>query len=200
MTKIERIDAPDWLDENWEAWGEEYIERLRNNPNYQFAWKQYEGERVNHRLLPPLKEMTHNHCSFCDGFPMGEGVIKETIEHFCPKGRNHFPYLVYCWENLFVACHFCQEKGEQFDENLLKPDLPDYEFEKYFLFNYRTFEIEIRKDISAESKLKAEVTMKFYKLNYSGREVARKREYKKFQNTAESEREINDYSYRYMFI
>ena len=88
MVKIERPQIPLWLAENWENWSREFEERRRRQPNYRFQWKQFEGERVNHRLLPILKEMTANHCTFCDGFPMGEGIMKETIEHFCPKYKK----------------------------------------------------------------------------------------------------------------
>lgn len=200
MMKITRADAPDWLAENWEEWGKEYVEKLEENPAYRFQWKQIEGERVNHKLLPLLKEITANHCSFCDGFPMGEGVIKETIEHFRPKSKH--PLLAYQWENLFLACHFCQEKGDNFDEKLLKPDDVAYDFERYFTFNFRTFDIEVRQDedILEEDKERAEITLEMYNLNYTGRSKARERTFKQYYNTLETNRNADDFSYRYMFL
>ena len=200
--KINRPKAPDWLDKNWKKWGKEYVDKLGKNPKYKFSWKQYKKEKVNHLLLPLLKKMTADHCSFCDGFPMGQGLIKETVEHFRPKALGMFPELVYMWANLFVACHFCQEKGNKFDIKLLKPDEDDYDFNKYFIFNFRTFEIETRKGdgISDADKERAEITLKIYKLNYTGRSKAREREFKNYLNADIDSRNINDFSYRYMFL
>jgi uncharacterized protein (TIGR02646 family) len=201
MMKIERPNAPDWLNKHWEAWGKEYATKLGKNPKYKFSWKSYKKEKVNHKLLPLLLKMTANHCSFCDGFPIGEGVIKETIEHFWPKASGKFPERAYLWSNLFVACHYCQEKGDDFDDRLLKPDMDDYDFNKYFIFNFRSFEIEVRKDtgISKADRMRAETTIKMYKLNYSGRSKAREREFKHYANK-EGGDQFDDFSYRYMFL
>jgi uncharacterized protein (TIGR02646 family) len=198
--RSKRPNAPDWLDDNWESWGEEYKLKLDQNTQYSFSWKQHKGEKVNKKLLPLLKSMTDNHCSFCDGFPMGEGVIKETIEHFRPKKK--FPLLAYQWENLFLACHFCQEKGDEFDELLLKPDDVSYDFDRYFIFNFRTFKVEVRQDpgVSIEEKKRAETTLRIYKINEFGRPKAREREFRKFNNMSSTIREMNDYSFRYMFL
>lgn len=197
MMKIVRPTTPIWLDKNWKNWGQEYANKLKNNSKYQFQWKQYEKQRVNHLLLPLLKKMTANHCSFCDGFPMGQGMIKETIEHFRPK--NLFPNLSYQWENLFLACSFCQEKGNQFDDLLLKPDEGSYGFDKYFIFNFRTFEIEVRKDIKDIDKKRAETTLNMYKLNDSERPKSRKQVFDIFHKINALDKEVNDFSYRYMF-
>ncbi|MGB0932044.1 MAG: hypothetical protein ACPGVB_14765 [Chitinophagales bacterium] len=172
---------------------------MSKNPKFKFQWKQIEGKRVNHKLLPDLKEMTTNHCSFCDGSPMG-AMIKETIEHFRPKSK--YPLLAYQWENLFLACHFCQEKGDTFDEKLLKPDDVAYEFNRYFIFNFRTYEIEVRQDsgISEEDKERAKITLEIYKLNYTDRSKARQRTFKQYYNTLEANRDVDDFSYRYMFL
>ena len=201
MMKINRSPVPDWLRDNWEQWGQEYVEKLQQNPRYQFNWKQIQGEKVNHKLLPLLSEMTNHHCSFCDSFPLGKGVIKPTIEHFKPKSRSKFPALAYQWENLFIACSYCQEKGDAFDDRLLKPDEVYYKFEHFFLFNFRTFEIEARKDnaISNSDKQRAEITLKMYKINGSDRPQSRARELTIFNKITPAERNINDFSYRYMF-
>ena len=196
--KIERPDAPGWLAESWEQWGREYAARLEANPAHRFTWRQIEGEKVNQKLLPLLKSMTASHCSFCDKFSMGGGDVKETIEHFRPKSR--FPHLAYQWGNLFLACHYCQEKREAFHELLLKPDEVEYEFSRYFVFNFRTFKIEPRRDsgISAADQRRAEITLSLYKLNYPGREQAREREHWQYQNDPNPV--IDDYSYRYLFL
>lgn len=196
--KMTRSDAPKWLADNWEEWGKEFAKKLKENPRFRFQWKQLGGERVNHKLLPLLEEITVNHCSFCDGYPMGLGLIKETIEHFKPK--SVFPLLAYQWENLFLACHYCQEKGDDYDERLLKPDDIAYEFERYFTFNFRTFEIDVRADAAEQDKERAEITLTMYRLNYTGRAKARQWIFKQFNNTKEEHRNIDDFAYRYMFL
>ncbi|MEZ4888426.1 MAG: hypothetical protein R3E32_27105 [Chitinophagales bacterium] len=110
--------------------------------------------------------------------------------------------MAYQWENLFIACHFCQEKGDDFDEKLLKPDDIAYEFERYFTFNFRTFDIEVRQDdaISQEDKERAMITLEMYKLNYTDRSKARKRTFKQYYNTLEANRNTDDFSYRYIFL
>lgn len=100
MTPCTRPPGPDWLVEHWEAWGREYAQRLAREPSYCFQWKQWEKQRVNHRLLPLLHDMTAGHCAYCDWFPMDTGT-DPTIDHFKPKAR--FPHEVYRWENLYLC-------------------------------------------------------------------------------------------------
>jgi len=87
--------------------------------------------------------MTADHCSYCDGFPMDRsGRTRKTIDHFQPK--ETFPEHAFTWSNLFACCDACQNvKGTRFLEDLLAPDKPDYRFERFFLFNYRSGAIEV---------------------------------------------------------
>lgn len=196
MMKIDRPDAPDWLESHWERWGQEYLDKLNANSKYQFRWKQYEGVKVNRRLMPILKEMTQEHCAFCDAFPMG-AMLEETIEHFRPK--SVFPLLAYQWENLFISCRNCQRKSDNFDELLLKPDELAYSFERYFLFNFKTFEIEPNPKDS-DDKARAEKTIELYRLNEFGRPAARRRAFLMYDNMKEASRIVEDFPFRYMFF
>ncbi len=140
MMKLIRSNAPQWLSDNWERWSKSYRSKLEdNNRDNNFVWATHEREKVNHKLLPLLRTMTKDHCSFCDGFPM-QSRIGDTIEHFKPKTK--FPLESYKWENLFLCCSNCQKKNEDFDEKLLKPDDVKYEFSKYFDYNYQTGELK----------------------------------------------------------
>lgn len=140
MIHARRPDIPEVLRGNEDSWGREYEERRATNPGHELRWPVRDGKPVSHHLLPHLQRMTAHHCACCDGFPMGP-FARETIDHFRPKSQ--FPRDAFRWENLFLACDVCQKaKGETFDTAALKPDVDDYTFDRYFLFNVRTGEIE----------------------------------------------------------
>jgi uncharacterized protein (TIGR02646 family) len=176
--KVERPEAPQFLKDNWQKWGEEFQKNKEENSSFSFQWKQYNKQKVNHLLLPILKDEMHkDHCVYCDGYLRSS----ETIEHFRPKSRFHL--LVYQWENLFYACTICQKnKLEEFDEKLLKPDEEDYSFEKYFLYNFSSGEIEINPSSTIIEQERAKKTIKLLKLNDEGLCKQRKREKKHYDN------------------
>lgn len=178
MMPCVRPPAPEFLEHNWRQWGEDYAKRLEENPGYRFAWKKFEGVRVNHRLLPVLSDMTNDHCAYCDWFPMDVGT-DPTIDHFKPKSL--FPREAYHWGNLYLSCRACQEKDDRnFDERVLRPDEPGYSFERYFIYNFSNGEVEANPAASAEDQERAGVTIKLLKLNSRGRPAARQREIERF--------------------
>lgn len=196
MIKQTRLDAPDVLAQNAQSWGAEFAQRRAENGAYRFRWKMVGAQSVRDIILPILKEITRNHCSFCDGFPMG-ATSRDTIEHFRPKSQ--FPYLSYDWSNLFLCCDVCQSaKLERFDERLLKPDEMDYEFEKYFENDYLTGELKSNPKASLEEQEKAQTTIEFYGLNNSERMRARVAEKKNYMRLQEDDSyHIDDFSYRF---
>jgi uncharacterized protein (TIGR02646 family) len=109
-----------------------------------------------------LKARVQDHCSFCDAFPVCP-PSNPTIEHFRPK--NRFPRVAYKWENLYFCCDFCQGKGEDFDEDLLRPDADDYRFERYFRWDYTTGNLEVNEQAPPSDQTRAQVTIKLYRLN-----------------------------------
>jgi len=161
MMKFERnkVETPHWLTEKWQKWGEQatnIIDKGREVP-----WYTYQGKPVNQHLTPILGEITNNHCSFCDGYPMKQMV--EHIEHFRPKSK--FPELSHQWENLFLICEKCNiTKGDEFSELLLKPDDEDYSFIKYFTMNSDGF-FEPDITLNENDKKRVEITIKLYGLN-----------------------------------
>ncbi len=159
MMKMERPQQPVWLKENYRKWGKTFKQKLANpNKNNDFIWATHQGKKVNTKLLPILRESTNKHCAFCD-----DKIKKGTIEHFRPTSK--YPSRSYFWFNLFPSCNVCQEKNNEFDKNLLKPDRKDYSFRKYFLYNSFTGEIIINPKADNIDKIKAETTIKIYKLN-----------------------------------
>lgn len=154
-----RPRQPDWLKENYKKWGRRFKRKL-NDPgkSNDFVWATHNKTKVNTKLLPLLRNATKKHCAFCD-----DKIKKGTIEHFRPTSKH--PLLAYFWHNLFPSCIDCQEKSSKFDKNLLKPDREDYEFRRYFLYNPFTGEILINPRANVNDKIKAEITIKIYKLN-----------------------------------
>ena len=196
MRPFNRLDAPDFLTENWEKWGKEYAARKTANPSYLFNWKQHQGQPVNQRLLPVLREQTQRHCSYCDFFPPRLG--DDTIDHFKPKGGTRFYHSAYQWENLYFYCWHCQKaKGEEFDEALLRPDEPGYSFKRYFIYEADTGEIEVNPAASPEEKHRAEVTIRLLGFNKEGQSIARRREFQFFEKQIFDD--VNDHAFRFLF-
>jgi len=162
MRKFQRVNQPAFLVDRWEAWGVDWERRKSKNAKARFNWHTFEGKPVNELLLPPLREQTQEHCSFCDSFPVSP-PSDDTIEHFRPKGS--FPREAYHWENLYFCCRHCQQKFEEFDEALLRPDADDYDFDQYFRWDFTQGTIEINEHAPVENQKRADVTIRLYRLN-----------------------------------
>jgi uncharacterized protein (TIGR02646 family) len=180
MMPCERPACPDWLAEHCADWGAEYAASLAENPKYEFAWKKWQGERVNIRLLPLLSGMTEGHCAYCDWFPMDTGT-DPTIDHFRPKKR--YPREAYVWENLYLCCRHCQEKdNDGFDEALLRPDELGYQYERFFIYNHADGTLSPNPAAEDDDRERARVSIQLLKLNSRGRPAARKRELQRFRD------------------
>jgi len=198
MNRCTRPLCPDWLEEHWQEWGEEYRNKLVENGSIKFSWKSWEGKKVNLHLLPLLKEMTWNHCAYCDWFPMDTGT-DPTIDHFRPKAR--FPLEAYHWPNLYLCCRQCQEKDDDhFSDELLRPDEEGYRFERYFIYNYRDGTIGPNPAADEPDRRRAELTRDHFKLNARGRPAARKRTLELFGKLSESDRVglLPDFPFRFI--
>lgn len=156
MIKMNRKPAPDWLLKKSELWGKEF-----EQSNKKFRWRF--GPKKYTQLLSILLSSTFNHCAYCDNYPMGGRRIKPEIDHFKPK--SIFKQLAYQWENLFVACRYCQERINEYDDLLLKPDESTYSFKKYFEYDDLTCEIKPNRKASKLEKNRALYTIKIFKLN-----------------------------------
>ncbi len=187
MRKFKRLEAPQFLVVKWEQWGLEWEKRHANNGS--FHWHVVEGESVNRQLLPVLKTQVQDHCSFCDAFPVSP-PSNPTIEHFRPKTR--FPLEAFKWENLYYCCDYCQGKGEDFDEALFCPDAPDYQFDRYFRWDYTTGKLEINEQANPVDQNRAKVTVRLYRLN--GHPSFRRREAR--SRSKRQDEPLDEFAYR----
>lgn len=193
MMKLNRPDAPNFLAENADKWGQEWEEKQKQGIG--FSWKSFEGKRVNEHLLPILRKMTQERCSFCDGFT-GE-QSRDTIEHFKPKST--YPKEAYQWRNLFLCCDLCQsKKGEKFDVLLLKPDDDDYRFERFFQFLPENGKIKENDSATPAEKKKARRTIEIFGLNEGRRPQSRLMQYRSLKRSILSFNK-DDMPYRFIF-
>lgn len=188
--KLTRPDEPDFLRENSVQWGKEYAEKRAQEPSARFSWR---GSRE--LIANALDPMCGDYCCFCDGFPLG-AESRKTIEHFRPTSK--FPHLAYSWPNLFFACDVCQQaKLDKFDEKLLKPDDPDYEFETYFILDYKTGELLVNPAATEFARQRAQMTIDIFGLNQRARLKSRIRMRRLYQMQPLEERFINEFPYRF---
>ncbi|MDX2070472.1 MAG: hypothetical protein SFV55_18740 [Haliscomenobacter sp.] len=168
MKYFKRQEEPEFLQQNAARWNQQWAALKSRNPGATFNWYQYKGQPVNQLLLPFLKLQSQNHCAYCDAFPLQIG--DDTIDHFCPKSVPDYFMEAYSWRNLYCACNHCQTaKMESFSTDLLRPDAPDYSFERYFLYNYASHEIEVNPNASLTDQNKAETTIRIFQFNYPER-------------------------------
>ncbi len=190
MERIERLPGPGWLKEKSQQWQQECKVGNANPGSIDFGEKEKREE-----VVDTLSDMTKEHCSFCDAFPMGK-MLEDTIEHFRPKAK--FPELAYEWENLFLACRKCQKaKRDKFDEKLLRPDKNSYSFDRYFDIETDTGKLKPNINASKEDQERAELTIKLYGLNDS-RRLARKMVSKYYAIVKKhSHVDIDEWAYRF---
>lgn len=137
--------------------------------------------------------MSADHCAFCD--QLIGAASRETVEHFKPK--RDYPLEAYQWGNLYPCCDVCQaSKGEKFEDKLLAPDMVDYAFERWFVFNFLTGEIEPSPATSEDDQARACSTIRLYGLNSAKRNRARLLELKRM--TIDLETHSDDWNFRFL--
>lgn len=173
MEKINRdFSAPELqpILVNWKYWGT--IRKQKEEKDIAWKVQSPEGEIINLRdrfLNKALIQMTKNRCPFCDFFPLVDRAhFTEPfqIEHFFPKELDgDYWLLAYQWENLFPICQKCNnEKGNKSVKEVVKPDLPTYDFDSYFDLNSNG-NLETHRRKPSEVQRMADATIKAYNLN-----------------------------------
>lgn len=199
MHPFKRYPAPEFLLLNAERWNQQWSEAKALNLGIRFNWYHHKGIPVNQHLLPPLQVQTQDHCSYCDAYPPKRG--DNTIDHFKPKSDPRFYLLAYDWDNLYFACGHCQiSKSEKFDSNLLRPDAKDYTFERYFVYNYTNHEIEVNLAANETDQRAAAITIKIFDFNHKGQVVSRRQAWGRWNSVAESDRILDDFNSRFIFL
>jgi uncharacterized protein (TIGR02646 family) len=141
--------------------------------------------------------MTARHCSYCDGYPL-DATGQAEIDHFRPKSQEVFYELVCAWENLFLICSRCNAaKRDRWDPALLRPDDPDYAFERYFLFRFDSGELEPASGIPEDDRHRALRTIEIFDLNRTGACRARLDVVKAIERCV-SDAELADVAYRFL--
>jgi uncharacterized protein (TIGR02646 family) len=179
MMPCTRPEIPTVLKENQKKWSSAYQIRRSKDEGAEFFWPEINKTPLNQHLLPALKQMTDEHCAYCDGYPL-DTICTPTIDHFQPKSK--FPELAFTWDNLFLCCQFCQGsegKADSWNADALKPDQADYQFEKYFYYEYETGRLHPNSSATPDDQHRAEATIKLMGLNKGGRPEARKRDLKR---------------------
>ncbi|PTQ90158.1 hypothetical protein [Agitococcus lubricus] len=190
MRKLTRMAAPECWQKKEYQWNADYVAKVQESPSYKFVWR--DSKTCFSCAKEQLMSMTQHNCAFCDGALGVES--RKTIEHFRPK--ESFPQLAYVWDNLFSCCDVCQsEKLAQFDESLLKPDEPTYQFYHYFQVSFRTGEIQPSSIASQSHQQRAEITINLYQLNKLERCKARLKELHAFR-PHEGDM-LDDFNYRF---
>lgn len=201
MMKMNRLPAPDWLILNWEKWGIEFENAVKKTDwRNKFKPKQEKYDE----LVDILLRSTFQHCSYCDNFKMG-GNVKPTIDHFKPQSK--FKKLTYKWENLFIACHYCQERNNKYEDLLLKPDVENYHFKKYFEYDNKSGEIKANRNANSSNQKRANYTIETLKLNRDKKykntiqdvRIERKEAYRKYKSEALNGN-LNNLPFRFMFV
>jgi len=189
MRKFIRLQEPDILRDNWVFWGKEYEKEKKENSKHRFSWKQSTYQQIISLLLLQTQE----HCSYCDNYHLKKGDF--SVDHFKPKSK--FFAIAYKWDNLFFCCWHCQQaKGQQYSDNLLRPDVEDFSFSRYFTYNYSDHEIRFNDSASEEDQLKAIETIRIFDLNHTGLKRARRLSFTAFNKDPNPI--VQDYSYRFI--
>jgi len=185
MMNMQRNNAPDFLAKNWKAWTKEDIDQGRTVA----YWHKKQED-----ILNALKQLTDNHCAFCDDLLHPFSADKGQIEHFRPYATCKA--FAYAWGNLYPICVRCnQTKGDRFDSTLLRPDAKNFEFEQWFRLDINTFELKPVK-LGNPDWQRAQTTIKIYGLNKEDKKQRREVEFDNIKKGSYSE--IKNQPFRFM--
>lgn len=198
MMPCTRGPAPEVIERDGAKIGREFATRRRDDPGFRFEWPQRNGQSLLHVVRDALAAMTARHCSHCDGHPLGATGL-ETVDHFRPKSRPEFHELVCTWSNLFLTCTACNHaKREQWDEALLRPDDPDFRFERYFEIRFDSGMLEPAAAASVADQHRALRTIEILDLNRADVCRSRLRIVREMRRSDAADEPIDSWAYRYL--
>lgn len=148
---------------------------------------QYDGEDVKEQLMKDQYEK----CYICER----KLVTDFEIEHF--RSECNYPYLMQAWENLFMACGYCnRRKSDSFDNNV-NPLTTNVEEEISQRINFSLNKADF---VSSVTDIPHTDTIKLLNVLYNGKDGMKPRNLKeeKFFNYAKQKviafmRIVNDY-------
>lgn len=160
--------APPLLAEHGPAIAQKYVAQRAADSRYKFEWPRRDRQSLLDVVRDALRAMTDTRCSYCDGHPI-DATGEEQIDHFQPKTDPRFHRLVCEWTNLFLCCSRCNRaKGAQWEPALLRPDDPDFTFERYFEYRFDTGELQPNGTGTIDDQARARRTIDILQLNRPG--------------------------------
>lgn len=141
------------------------LQNYAHNP----PWGRSSPKRPDRRLIwESIDQMQKGLCCYCE--KKAQYKNNGSIEHFYPKGLDHYKQLTYRWDNLFGTCglkssNTCGHFKGNYDPTdvLIKPDSD--EPSDFFSFS-GSGEIFSKRGISANDKIRAEKTIEVLRLDY----------------------------------
>jgi uncharacterized protein (TIGR02646 family) len=126
MIKLTKLREPDILVNNKTQWTSDLMSYVNSG---QKIPKRIKDKYNQVEVKSTLKKETHSKCMYCESYI--SVVAPEHIEHYKPK--DQYPILTFEWNNLGLACPWCNiKKRDNFDENcsVINPyiDDPDNHF------------------------------------------------------------------------
>lgn len=193
MRRFERLAAPSSLTEAAPEATRRFVERRAVDPSASFFWPQRDGASIYEEVRSIAGAQTDEHCSYCDGFPIG-ATGRSELDHFVPKERE--PGLAYDWNNLYLACTACNgEKLSKWDPLLLRPDAVDYSFSRYFCFDTLHGSLLPQPGASEHDQARARRTIEILGLNRNDLCRARRDRLRPRRKYAHAE-----LAYRFLFV
>lgn len=198
MMPCRRGPEPEILSREGEQIGRRYAAQRRDDPGARFTWPSRAGRSLLEVVREALAEMTAGHCSYCDGHPLGE-TSPETVDHFRPKSQPRFYDLVCAWTNLFLSCARCNyAKRDRWDDALLRPDDPEFRFERYFEVRFDSGELQPAAAASPEDQHRARRTIDILDLNRDATCKSRLRFAKRMRTAGAIDEADDAWPYRYL--
>ncbi len=173
MTPFTRGSPPAILVEVAPEATKSFVARRADDPSAEFRWPQREGLSVLGPVRQALADLTQDHCSYCDGFPIDSTGIQE-VDHFKPK--KDYPSEAFAWPNLYLVCSACnREKRAEWTEQLIRPDETGYRYERYFFVDGMTGELQPNPAASPADQARARETIRVFGLLRSGLCIERRK-------------------------
>lgn len=175
----------------------EYMAKRIETPNLRFHWPHRENQSLLDVVRIQLSAMTDARCAYCDGYPI-DATGEDQVDHFRPKTRREFYHLVCAWKNLFLTCSACNKaKGDKWDEALLRPDVHEFTFLRYFSYRTDNGKLEPNRAASTEDQARASRTIEILDLNRPGACVARQRTVRRILASRPDD-DLIDLDYRFL--
>jgi hypothetical protein len=98
VIRVERLAEPEVLAEKKAEWLAAYVAKLASKPRARPESKQYAHKSI----VETLTTMSHGKCFYC------EAPGARTVDHHIEVVEH--PDLAFTWDNLYLACDYCQNK------------------------------------------------------------------------------------------